>query len=106
MTAAVRLSGVDWKAAVARAESGDRIMAAGLHSLAALFADGFDTGFQLLRRARDTEPLNPLHMLRTALLYARFGDLVRANDVLQKLQHFDLQAPIILYLRGLFLLRG
>src|SRR5277367_3576239 len=104
MMAAPALASVDWEAAAASVDRGDPILAASFHSLAALFADGFEKGLPMLRRAQLAEPLNPLHAVRAALFYARFGDLAAANQTLQRLQRHELPAPIISYLRALVLL--
>ncbi len=100
------LASVDWVAAAARVEPVDAIGGASLRSLAALSADDFEDGLQLVRQARQSDPFNPIHDLRQALLHARFGDLDNANETLQRLQRYDLPAPIIPYLRALFALRG
>ena len=100
------LAQVDWPAAIERVEPDDPISAASLRSLAALFTGNFEDGLLLVRRACRSDPFNPLHALRLALFHARFGDFAGANEALQRLQHYDLPAPIIPYLRALFALRG
>jgi hypothetical protein len=106
MSGAASLAQIDWDGAGARADRADPFLAVAFHSLAALFAGDYQDGLRMLRRARQAEPLNPLHDLRSALFAARFGDLSGANAALQRLQRHELPAPIIAYLRALFALRG
>jgi hypothetical protein len=109
--ATLRLSDVDWNAAIAAAEAGDNGRApaeycAPVLSLSALYTPDFQTAASHIMRACRLEPLNLLHQLRKALLLARFGDLAQATAELDRLKQVLPETPLIDYLRGLLALRA
>lgn len=104
----LRLDHVDWQAALAAARSsGARtVSVASLQSLSALYLDDFTAAQGNVRAAKHAEPLNPLHELRMALIFARFGDLRETNRVLDRLKEKLPGTAVVDYLRALSSLRG
>jgi tetratricopeptide (TPR) repeat protein len=109
----LRLSDMDWNAAVAATGAfdgrGDGLspdQAAHVLSLSALYTPDYQTATSRLRKAARLEPLNPLHTLRRALLLARFGDTARAGVALDWLKQALPDSPLVDYVRGLLALRG
>ncbi|HVG19628.1 MAG TPA: hypothetical protein VNI02_11285, partial [Blastocatellia bacterium] len=113
LMANLRLSDIDWNAAVAattaigeRAEGLSPAHAAQLLSLSVLYTPDYPTAFTRLQKAARLEPMNPLHMLRRALLLARFGDTARAGAVLERLKQSLPDSPLVDYVRALLALRA
>jgi tetratricopeptide (TPR) repeat protein len=109
----LRLSDIDWNAAVAatgafggRGEGLSSGQAAQVLSLSALYTPDYTSAAARLRKAARLEPLNPLHTLRRVLLLARFGDTARAGVALDGLKQALPDSPLIDYVRGLLALRG
>lgn len=109
----LRLSDIDWNAAVASTGAfggrGDGLspgLAAQLLSLSALYTPDYPAAAARLRKAARLEPLNPLHTLRRALLLARFGDTAQAGVVLERLKQALPDSPLVDYVRGLLAARG
>ena len=97
----------DWPAALEAARrSLDEFERARLLSLSALYAEDFETGSARLREATALDPFQPVHLFRSALHLARFGDLVRASAVAERLKALLPDAPIVDYLRALLALRS
>jgi len=108
----LRLSDIDWNAAIAASgafgERADGVLSehtAQLLSLSALYAPDYLTASARLKKATRLEPLNPLHVLRNVLLLARFGDFNHARVMLDRLKQMLPQSPLIDYVRGLLALR-
>jgi hypothetical protein len=109
----LRLSDIDWNAAIAATGAfdgrGDGLspgQTAQVLSLSALYTPDYPTATARLRKAERLEPLNPLHTLRRALLLARFGDTARAGGALDWLKQVLPDSPLVDYVRGLLALRG
>ena len=99
---------VDWSAAIDAAINQGALTADELPeflSLSAIYSVDLETGSFRLRKAKESDPFNPLHETRRALLLARFGDLAGAVAVLEKLKEILPSAPVLHYLRALFALR-
>ncbi len=88
-TLTLQLDRVDWRAVAAvcpsTAQSCPRVLADAL-SLSALFVDDYQEGLDRVERARDSEPLNPIHDVRKILLILRFGQSGRALELSHQLE--------------------
>ena len=80
-------------------------MLADAESLSALFGADYAEASASIARARQAEPLNPMHRLRLALLNLRFGQWDAALSLSQKLQEELPGLALPLYIRGLATLR-
>jgi hypothetical protein len=108
----MRLDDIDWAAALgavrerrAVANGSPQRTLADAESLSALFARTFEEGAARIARARDAEPLNPLHALRLALLHLRFGQWDAALELCQSLQEALPGLALPTYVRALATLR-
>ena len=70
-------------------------------SLSALFVDNFREGIARIVSARESDPLNPVHLVRQILLLLRFGESGRALELARSLQEQLPSLALPAYLRAL-----
>jgi tetratricopeptide (TPR) repeat protein len=102
-TLPLQLDAVDWNAVVATDHAGDippHVLYDAL-SLSALFVDNFDEGLARIVSARESDPLNPVHLARQILLLLRFGESGRALELARSLQEQLPSLALPPYLRAL-----
>jgi tetratricopeptide (TPR) repeat protein len=88
-TPTFQLDDLDWSAVCVAAtrsfDPSEHIRADAL-SLAALYSNDFHHGLACVARAREAEPLNPVHAVRHVLQLLRFGQTSGALELAQSLQ--------------------
>jgi tetratricopeptide (TPR) repeat protein len=103
-TLTLQLGSVDWRRVAAvgegAAQTSPRVLADAL-SLSALFTDDFQEGLDRIARAREAEPLNPIHAIRQILLLLRFGESGQAIDLCRLLEEKIPGFALPAYLRAL-----